>query len=142
MTANARRFWAIGVLCAAAALGACGGVEVRDVADTSPTTVVDPVPTTGPVSSATTGAVTEPTDSIDATAPAPSPDATVPQSPDDLGDDPTLDALAQGCFGGDFAACDRLFFDSEADSAYEAYGDSCGGRNEPAGLCVDIYGDG
>lgn len=71
-----------------------------------------------------------------------SPDEAEPRPPGDLGDDAELDALAQDCFDGDFAACDRLFFDSPADSPYEAYGDSCGGRNEPGRLCVDIYGQG
>lgn len=65
-----------------------------------------------------------------------------PRSPDGLGDDPQLDGLAQDCFDGDFSACDQLFFESPVDSDYEAYGDSCGGRNEPAGLCVNIYGQG
>ena len=69
-------------------------------------------------------------------------DVPEPTSPDGLGDDPELDALAQDCFDGDFSACDQLFFESPADSDYEAYGDSCGGRNEPGGLCVNIYGDG
>ena len=64
------------------------------------------------------------------------------EDPGDLGDDAELDALAQDCFDGDFSACDQLFFESPVDSDYEAYGDSCGGRNEPAGLCVTIYGQG
>ena len=64
------------------------------------------------------------------------------QEPGDLGDDAELDALAQECFEGDFGACDQLFFDSPIDSDYEAYGDSCGGRNEPGGLCVTLYGQG
>ena len=33
-----------------------------------------------------------------------------------------------------------LFFASPFDSDYEAFGDSCGNRNEPAGSCVELYG--
>lgn len=95
---------------------------------------------------------TDPTADPDPTVPDPagtdtdgstttiSPEAAEPRPPGDLGDDAELDALAQDCFEGDFAACDRLFFESPADSPYEAYGDSCGGRNEPGRLCVSIYG--
>ena len=50
--------------------------------------------------------------------------------PEDLGDDPDLDALAQSCFEGDLVACDHLFLQSPVDSDYEAYGDTCGGRQE------------
>ena len=50
--------------------------------------------------------------------------------PDDLGDDPELDALAQSCFDGDLVACDHLYLQSPVDSDYEAYGDTCGGRQE------------
>ena len=57
--------------------------------------------------------------------------------PEDLGDDPDLDALAQSCFEGDLVACDHLFLQSPVDSDYEAYGDTCGGRQEPGtgGYC-------
>lgn len=55
-----------------------------------------------------------------------------PTPPDALGDDPELDALADGCFGGDLLACDHLFLQSPVDSAYEEYGDTCGGRQEPS----------
>ena len=39
------------------------------------------------------------------------------------------------------AEVDQLYLDSPADSEYEAFGDSCGERNEPSGYCVDIYGE-
>ena len=55
------------------------------------------------------------------------------------GDNPTLDALWDECAAGAFDSCDALYFRSELDSEYEAFGDSCGGRNEPAGLCTSIY---
>jgi hypothetical protein len=50
--------------------------------------------------------------------------------PDGLGDDPDLDALAQACFEGELAACDHLYLQSPVGSDYEAYGDTCGGRQE------------
>ena len=53
-----------------------------------------------------------------------------PVPPDGLGDDPDLDALAGECFAGDLLACDHLFLESPVDSAYEDYGDTCGGRQE------------
>ena len=55
------------------------------------------------------------------------------------GSDPTLDALYDECEGGDYAACDELFFESPNDSEYEAFGDTCGERNEPSGECVALY---
>ncbi len=55
-----------------------------------------------------------------------------PIPPDGLGDDAELDALADDCFGGDLLACDLLFLAAPVDSAYEEYGDTCGGR-QPAG---------
>src|SRR5688572_24947422 len=54
--------------------------------------------------------------------------ATPPEPPDDLGADPELDALAQSCFDGDMLACDELFLRAPVGSDYEAYGDTCGGR--------------
>lgn len=46
----------------------------------------------------------------------------------DYGDDPELDALWDECANGDGAACDQLYFQSPFDSAYEAFGDTCGNR--------------
>lgn len=126
------------------ALAACGsGVQEASV-DTgaSPTievpdlTVPEPTTTTE-ADEATTTTEADVTDTSAAVGDVPD-----PQEPGDLGDDAELDALAQDCFDGDFGACDQLFFDSPVDSDYEAYGDSCGGRNEPAGLCVNLYGPG
>lgn len=55
------------------------------------------------------------------------------------GSDPALDALYDECEGGDYAACDELSFGSPTDSEYEAFGDTCGERNEPSGECVALY---
>jgi len=65
-----------------------------------------------------------------------------PQPPDGLGDDPEFDRLAQSCFEGDFGACDDLYRQSEIDSAYEVYGETCGGRVSQAipGECEETYG--
>jgi hypothetical protein len=35
--------------------------------------------------------------------------------------------------------CDLLFEASPEGSDYEAFGDSCGERNEPAGWCREVY---
>jgi hypothetical protein len=67
------------------------------------------------------------------------PDADPASALSDYGSDPALDELADSCEAGDFGACDDLFGQSEIDSSYEEYGDSCGGRNEPAGFCTTIY---
>jgi len=55
--------------------------------------------------------------------------------PDGLGDDPTFNQMAQSCYDGDMQACDDLFLQSDVDSAYEAYGDTCAGR-QPEGTDV------
>ncbi len=59
-----------------------------------------------------------------------------------IGDDAALNQLAQSCFDGDMGACDDLFLDSPVASAYEDYGNTCGGRIDEAEVdaryCVDI----
>jgi hypothetical protein len=57
-------------------------------------------------------------------------------TPDGLGDDPTFDALAQQCYDGDMQACDDLFLQSDVDSLYETYGDTCAGRQPPG---TDVF---
>lgn len=44
------------------------------------------------------------------------------------GDDPELDALWDACEAGDGAACSELFWSSDADTAYEDFGYTCGNR--------------
>lgn len=58
---------------------------------------------------------------------------------DVYGDNAELDLLWDACADGDFEACDDLYSFSPVDSAYEAFGDSCGERNEPSGWCTDLY---
>jgi hypothetical protein len=66
-----------------------------------------------------------------------------PEEPGDLGDDPALDELTDGCFSGDLEACDDLYFESPLGSEYERYGSTCGERNdETFGGCVALYGGG
>jgi hypothetical protein len=62
------------------------------------------------------------------------PRATVP--PEHLGSDPVFDVLAGKCFDGDMQACDDLFANAASNSLYEAYGDTCAGRQPPG---TDIY---
>ena len=52
------------------------------------------------------------------------------------GDDAELDKLWDGCEAGEMQACDDLYLQSPFDSEYEAFGDTCGGRNEPSGFCA------
>ena len=72
------------------------------------------------------------------------PPGSIPESteqPDGLGDDATLDALAEDCFAGGMEACDDLYRDAEFESAYETYGDTCAGR-QPEGtgdLCSVVF---
>ncbi|MFV0308204.1 MAG: hypothetical protein ACK5OX_10730 [Desertimonas sp.] len=70
------------------------------------------------------GTVTAASDSSTATPPG----TGAPTPPDGLGDNPTFDALAQACFGGDLGSCDDLYWRTDVGSAYEEYGATCGGR--------------
>lgn len=56
------------------------------------------------------------------------------------GDNPVLDALWDRCEDGDGEACDELYFSSQVDSAYEEFGDTCGGRVE-AGTVLCAFED-
>jgi TIR domain len=48
------------------------------------------------------------------------------QLPDDYGDDPYLDELADYCYAGSLEDCDVLYQDSPSGSAYETFGATCG----------------
>lgn len=52
------------------------------------------------------------------------------------GDDGDLDKLWDGCEAGEMQACDDLYMQSPFGSEYEAFGDTCGERNEPSGFCA------
>jgi hypothetical protein len=54
------------------------------------------------------------------------PRATLP--PTGLGSDPAMNRLASRCYDGNMQACDDLFANSATNSLYEAYGDTCAGR--------------
>lgn len=62
--------------------------------------------------------------------PAPDDDLPPADEPGDLGE-PGFDALGQACFEGNLAMCDTLYRVTPIDSAGEAYGETCGGRNAP-----------
>jgi hypothetical protein len=109
----------------------CGDDDVDPFAGQSASSV-----TTAPDEETSTTSLTVPPTTV-----APE-DVPQPAPPGDLGDDPQLDRLARECAEGRFPSCDTLFFTSPPDSDYEAYGDSCGGRNEPGDLCTTIYGRG
>jgi len=64
----------------------------------------------------------------------------VESSDGEYGSDTYLDLLWDLCDLGDYEACDDLYFEAPSDSEYQAFGDSCGNRNEPAGYCAEIYG--
>lgn len=49
-------------------------------------------------------------------------------SPTGLGADPTFDRLARECYLGAMHACDELYDVSAPGSRYEAYADTCAGR--------------
>lgn len=55
--------------------------------------------------------------------------------------DAVLALLRDECEAGDYVMCDLLYQASPFDSELEAFGDSCGDRNEPAGFCAEIYGE-
>jgi hypothetical protein len=84
-------------------------------------------------SSSSSSSTSTSTSESDPTTPAGIPPATVP--PDGLGDDPFLDELAQTCYDGIMEDCDSLYGLSEDDSLYQAYGDTCAGR-QPEGTQV------
>ncbi|MEO1062515.1 MAG: hypothetical protein AAFZ07_13945 [Actinomycetota bacterium] len=65
--------------------------------------------------------------------------ADAPAVPNDYGDDPTLDALWDGCEGGDLAACDELYWTTPVGSVYEEFGATCGRRTDGSttGLCAE-----
>ncbi len=89
-----------------------------------------------PTSPSTTSAPRPTAPSSAAPPPPPSPGGG-PTPPTCLGDDPTIQPLAQACFGGDFAACDRLWADTPVGSPYEEYAGTCAGRlpYEEQGTC-------
>lgn len=62
------------------------------------------------------------------------------REPTGLGTDAVLDGLARDCYDGDMQACDDLFWQSPAGSAYEDYGDTCAGRQgDDGGFCVNEF---
>lgn len=50
---------------------------------------------------------------------------------------PDLERLYELCADGDGAACDELYYSSDAGSEYEEFGDTCGGRTEGGTSCTE-----
>jgi hypothetical protein len=136
----------------------CGGRQPENTGSYC-TALVDPVPGTGDVPASTsvpptTGfgdttttvfdvATTTPTRPVDTSEPAEPGEVPAPTiEPTGLGNDPTLDGLAQSCYDGDLAACDDLYRGAEPGTPYRNYGDTCAGRQaENSGTwCVDAFG--
>lgn len=109
--------------------GGGGDVTVATTADTKPDTTD------------TTGATTDTTQ-----AGGGNEDIPPGQDPRNiLGDDQTLNDLANQCFDGDMGACDDLFAQTPVDSDLEAYSQTCGGRIDEvdgAPNCVARFGGG
>ena len=64
------------------------------------------------------------------------------EEPGGLGTDGALDELAEECYDADMQACDDLYEQAPADSEYEAYGDTCAGRQpeQTRRYCSDVFG--
>jgi len=62
-------------------------------------------------------------------------------APAGLGSDPTFDGLARECSGGAMQACDELYDFSAPGSRYEAFADTCAGRQARGTnvYCVTAY---
>lgn len=104
-------------------VAACGDDGGATTVPTLGTTVTTAATTTSAASDTTT----------------PSPGTTTPGPGPGTGNDLVLAALQSSCEAGDMVMCDLLYMSTPLGSELEAYGDSCGGRNEPAGWCADIY---
>ena len=66
-----------------------------------------------------------------------------PSAPDgEFGDEPLLDDLYLRCSAGDLGSCDELYFQSPIGSAYEEFGDTCGGLQAVGSgdLCAEAFG--
>ena len=56
---------------------------------------------------------------------------------DGYGTDPELDVMWDACAAGDGLACDNLYWESPAGSAYEDFGSTCGNRVEFTASCEE-----
>lgn len=82
----------------------------------------DATPTTEPTTTSGSSSTSERPDPVEPVDPV----VITPGLPDTYGDDPHLDDLADYCYDGSFADCDALYRESPADSAYGAFGSTCG----------------
>lgn len=123
------------------------GVDITDTAsgplgsDTTTTIALgsDSTTTTAPPAAETTTTSTAGGEPETTTSTATGSDLP-PPDPVPGGDDEQLNQLAQQCHDGDMQACDDLFNQSDFDSAYEDYGNTCGGRvPDNTDFCVNVY---
>ncbi len=117
--------------------------------DDEDTTTTAPTTSSSSSSSSSSSPSTGTTSPVDCTEPSGSGSAGVPdpENPCDITeDDPEgeFTPLAEDCAAEDWVACDDLYWATAVGSDWEAYGSTCGGRNEEtSGGCVDLYeGDG
>ena len=118
-------------------LAACGGGVEENGGDVTVATADTKPDTTAGTTDTTAG-------TTDTTAGGGNEDVPPGQDPRNiLGDDQTLNDLANQCFDGDMGACDDLFAQTPVDSDLEAYSQTCGGRIdevEGAPHCVARFG--
>jgi hypothetical protein len=102
----------------------------------SPSTSESDDPTDSPTTGASPVDCEEPSGSGSADVPD-------PDSPCDITEedpDGEFTPLANDCAAEDWEACDDLYWGTSVGSEWEAYGSTCGGRNEEtSGGCVDLY---
>ncbi|MFT5530796.1 MAG: hypothetical protein ACI91O_000809 [Candidatus Poriferisodalaceae bacterium] len=111
---------------------ACSRGQNRDEVAATPTTAAptDTDATTPPTTAASLGG--------QAFDPAGDPVAQLNPTDPPPGTDPEFDALWVACAAEDADACEDLFFSSPVDSAYEAFGLTCGGRELT--VCSTLFG--
>ena len=99
----------------------------------------DATPTTGPTTTSGSSSTSERPPPVDPVGPV----EPTPGLPVTYGDDPYFDDLADYCYGGSFADCDALYRESPADSAYSAFGSTCGALSHlPLGGACAVEFDG
>ena len=109
-------------------IGGVGGAIALAAGDDDPPSTTGSTTTSGSTSTSERPEPVEPVDPVVIT----------PGLPDTYGDDPYLDELAEYCYDASFADCDALYRDSPSDSAYRAFGTTCGALSHLplAGACA------
>jgi hypothetical protein len=110
-----------------------GPSDTAEPATAPDTSTEDPAET--PEAAETDDAVEEDPEPESQQTPEEEPEST--QAPPASSGDERLDALYAACDDGDMHACDDLYREAPLGSDHEHFGDTCGGRNEPAGWCAE-----